>query len=270
MSFITSTETRYGKGVGRALSALMRAMSLPDASEDECTIGTEANLLFLNKYGIVIRAGQPLRCPEHGLILKPLGAQTGFEERNRNVIEIVPGVEGVIDRWDDQVFLGETLLAEGIDYRDAQMANSGYIKVDIPGFPRGVPVVIDRGAVNDARFSNNWRDFQNKSCNGLSDSFDRAALNGFQGRHFGHLQSLLSQSWVSPHEVNKDAMVVFLEACVKAKREGVLSSRWCSLDGGDDYKSLGVVRKAADYARRMAGDDAIARSRSQPRTFSPL
>jgi hypothetical protein len=274
MTFISNTEKRFGRGAAQGLVTLMRGMNLPEAYHGQFLEGTEANLLFLNKYGLVIRAGQNAFNLQHDLILKPLGAFNSFEDRSHAVIEIIPGVDGVIDSISDHNLLGECLWTDGIDFWDAQMANAGYIRYgEIPGLPNGIPVVVDRGAVKDKIFSDEWRKRHNPSGAGLRANFNHEALNGVQERLFQPYKSLLALAWPQQTSVNPEIMTAFLQSCEKAKKEGILSSNWGGT--GRDEKSSKVVSAAESYSRSMNSGDRTylglpPPENRGPRTYSPL
>jgi hypothetical protein len=152
-TFLPTTEDRYGGNVRGEVEKVLAAMDLPDPEPGEYLPGAEANMLFLNRYGIILRLGQARNAPEHDLILRPLRSvemegRPAWNGRKCPVsITLLPGVEGVSRSTDKSDTLRDRLAVDGIDFWDSKLPNCGYIRCKLPGFENGILVVVDRGSV---------------------------------------------------------------------------------------------------------------------------
>ena len=126
-------------------------MGLPAPQEKgEFLPGIDGALVFLNKYGVVIRIEEPQksgtyrsdRIKDNARILKPLGSiQIGAV-----VVEMYPALAPE-KKLANVKCLREKLESEGIEFYDHKISNVGRSPVKTEKFPEGEPVVIDVNAV---------------------------------------------------------------------------------------------------------------------------
>ena len=127
-------------------------------SWDEYMNGSEGVLVFLNRFGIVLRIEKvndfstsrvmPERINDSPWILRPLASINA----GNTVIEICPGCFPEQDEG-QAAFLVDRLREQNIDFCDSKLPNIGRIPFKTPRFPEGASVVIDRGAA--LRFTEN-------------------------------------------------------------------------------------------------------------------
>lgn len=124
-------------------------------NEIEFVLGTEGVLVFLNRYGVVIRIEhddkradiprehQYDRINDSPWVLRPLASlKTGDA-----IFEICPGCATSDDK-SESFALAQQLRLDGINFWDEGAHNTGKVRLRTPAFPHGITVVIDRGAVN--------------------------------------------------------------------------------------------------------------------------
>lgn len=128
-------------------------ISVPE-SKNEFMEGTEGALVFLNRYGLVIRIEleggfvlSPMldRINNSPWILKPIAS---IKAGKNSVIEICPGCFLEKDRK-KVYYLINQLCKQNINFCDYSLSNIGRIPVKTSRFPEGIPVVIDRLSVEN-------------------------------------------------------------------------------------------------------------------------
>ena len=110
----------------------------------------EGSLVFVNKYGVVIRIEPKrpakdyyTRVDDSGCILQTLGSI----DAGNAVIEICPGCDVEKDEASIE-YMRELLKGEGLRFSDDQLENLGRLHTDNALHPKGVLVVLDRLAVS--------------------------------------------------------------------------------------------------------------------------
>ncbi|MFH1157676.1 MAG: hypothetical protein V1721_02145 [Pseudomonadota bacterium] len=140
----------------RAVLDTFQKMGLPAPESMKGVVtGSEGALVFLNRYGVVIRIERkvakstpvdisPVRIDDSAWILKPLASIDSGEV----IIEICPGVHPEKDEK-KETYLAERLDEQGIYFWDCGIRNIGLVPIEKTArFPEGrIPLVIDRGAV---------------------------------------------------------------------------------------------------------------------------
>jgi len=260
--FAAALTGSFGASTARSVLAQFEKLGLPaPEAANEFVAGTAGHLLFLNRYGIVLRIesedtsdkvlGQYSydRVNDSPWVLQPIASIRA----GKAVIELCPGV----NKADDEMIaleLSEKLKGEGLTFWDNHAGNVGYVPVKTPQFPKGVPVVVDRGAVNRLTLS----------IGGI-----RNALHGFigfekqevseaaeaQANLYRPLCDRFRRGWQG--EV---PMARFWDLCRKYKDAGKLVSGWQGQDGF-------ITRKAMDGA--AAGRAYDARNGNKAETQVP-
>jgi hypothetical protein len=262
LSFLEAAEHRCGPDFARNAQTLLDAMGLPDAQPGEYLDGNESRQIFLDHYGLVIRAGSRAAAPEHKLILAPLRATKPILYRGvQRVLELMPGIRAGVSDTGDVLDVKKSLKAAGIDFWDSQRDNCGYLPIKSEYYPNGIPVVLDRGAVK--------RDMERAP----GKKTTLIEYHGTQQDVFAPLLKKLSRSWPANENVPVAPMKAFMEACRKdiaGKGDRLLSNRWnnphtdepdySSEDGPSDDMWNYYINKAheaelagAAYAKRLKG-----------------
>lgn len=213
------------------------------------------HLLFLNDAGCTIRLEQASRKDGAGnagyvdynseFVLQPLGRIDG------------PGLSlcvypGLISPWNEQPGDG---VARDLDKLSAQLKdqkihffdfdtrgdNIGYLPFTSPAWPRGVPVVIDPGAV--ARLSESVSPIK-RALDKMKSLFAEAEQPPVRQ---GDLYADLRGSFVSAMENKGQGIESFWTRCIAAKKSGLLQSSWTALPG--NFKDIPAVATA--YERRL-------------------
>lgn len=234
-TYTESAADRYGITAKQRLLRIFDAFRWPDAAEEEFVPGTESSLLFLNRYGLVLRTGERLYAPESDLILRPLASVDAGRDC---VIDLLPGVRAIAEDWTVAPMLGAVLEDEDIDFHDTTAQNVGYIPAALPGFPYGVPVVIDRGAVSElSRAFREYNPARNKpEVQTLRQSFNRETLRGFQEKFYAPLREGFEAAWPKGGKPDRAGVSRFLSLCAVEVEKGesgqpaMLSNRWTRSD----------------------------------------
>jgi hypothetical protein len=263
-SFLDAMEHRAGPAFAKAAAHVLEKMSLPDPAPGEYLDGNEARLVFLDDYGLVLRAGRPLSVPENNLILAPLRATKPLTFRAaRHVLELLPGVTARVRDADAVADIRKSLRACGVYFWDRQSANCGYLPIRNEYYPNGIPVVIDRGAVK--------RDHNPGTMN--MNGFQPVSYSGTQRDIYAPLLRKLEKAWPANENLPRGSMRAFMLACrndMRGSGHNLLSNKW----GGDpaldpDYsetdsegsgsygiyanKPLLAAEAGAAYAKRLHG-----------------
>lgn len=254
-TYIDNAASRYGLTAKQRLLRIFEAFGWPDAVPGEYVEGTESSLLFLNRYGLVLRTGDKMPIPEHDLILRPLAATSAGRDC---VIELLPGVRAIADSLQVAHMLGAVLQDEDISFHDMLVQNVGYVPAALPGFPSGVPVIIDRGAVSALNVL--CREFRpalkSPEIETLRQSFNRSALEGFQERFYQPLRASLQDAWPEGGRPDRAKLAGFLAQCAAeiAKSEAgspaLLTNRW-TIDGFGAGKPPKASEAGRLYALRI-------------------
>lgn len=225
------------------------------------------HLLFLTDAGCTIRLEQATPNDASGpggyvdynseFVLQPLGRIDG------------PGLSvcvypGLISPWDEENYDGITRDLDTVSARlrdekihffdfDTRGDNIGYLPFSSPAWPRGVPVVIDPGAV--ARL--------NAATSPVKRVLDRVKSLWTtptpppvrQGDLYADLRGSFTQA-LENHPHNKDrGMESFWVRCIEAKKTGFLQSGWTALP--QNFKDIPATATA--YERRLRAQVAVFR-----------
>jgi hypothetical protein len=219
-------EHRAGPAFARAAAQVLAALELPDPAPGEYLEGNEARQIFLDDYGLVIRAGRRLNVPENQLILAPLRATPPVRHRGAlHVLELMPGIRAGLEDATETYDVHKSLRACGIDYWDAQSANGGYLPIRDEYYPNGIPVVLDRGAVRRGLEP------------GAMQKFRPVSYRGTQADIYAPLLKKLARGWPASAPLPLRPLRAFLRACredIEGRGQSLLSNRWCRPAANDD------------------------------------
>ena len=149
--FVKYIKWKFGEETAQQVLDAFDKINLPAPTRDTHYLASnEGCLVFLNKYGAVIRVEAQIpeknyyaRVNDSGCILQPLGSI----DAGQAIIEICPGCTVEKDEASIE-YLKELLKDEGLVFSDPQLENIGRLYTDNPKFPKGVLLIIDRLAVS--------------------------------------------------------------------------------------------------------------------------
>lgn len=214
--FIGYLERMFGRETAGVVDRVLRKLGLPVPEHyGEYLAATEGALLFLNDHGIVIRIENGIpdgaeRINSNPRILQPLGSI----KAGSAIIEICPGCHPCEIR--QQAYdLQDHLMQDGVRFWDIKLINVGILPLKTPAFPEGVPVVIDRLAV----------DWLTESVAPVAEALERRVDH--QKEIYGDLQTQFSAAWPDGNEdPDTEKMQAFWEACRAAHDRGLLVAGW--------------------------------------------
>lgn len=219
-------------------------------------LGKEHMMIFLNPFGVVLRIGDPLPCPEHDLILKPLKSI----RMNNAVFEIMPGIDcGVNPASRDMQVLQHIFTAERYNFWDwDKPSNLGYLPAQASPFEDRVPVVLDRGAI---RVDNVLSHPRVKEFRVAGEMTRRViAYRGIQEKIFAPLLHAMQEAWPdATNEVNPSKMLEFWKQCrgeIEKNDAGLpslLRNQWEDNSGREEYYKTRQARESSFvYGERYA------------------
>lgn len=200
--------------VAEAMGDILAAAGLPLPDDKSIMQGAAGILLALDDYGFVMRLEKADnsvvnsgRVDGHPLVLQPLKSQILCDAA---VLEICPGVHIVEGHGlvDDQY--SRHLRKCGIDFWDAQNANTGILLL------AGTRVVIDRPAARQLR----------QTPDAIRKAWRKAGKNT-QKALYKDLRNAMKKAWPDGQALpDRDKFQSFLQLCRAKKVEGVLVSGW--------------------------------------------
>lgn len=233
--FANSLQLTFDKDTARKVLKTFELIGLPAPEKGEEYFGAaEGVLVFLNRYGVVIRIERPFdRINDSPWILSPLASiQAGM-----TIIEICPGCHFEPDEANVDN-LRKHLGNQGIDFWDCMTRNVGRIPVRIFGFPEGIPVVIDRPSVR--------RRLESivSVCQALKDESEKATET--VERLYAPLRDCFNDGWLQAQKIEG-----FWDMCRRYVQEGKLIAGW-----NDEGATHVLYEKASKAANRAAAYEA--------------
>jgi len=252
--FFADLKKRFDVPTAVMVAEFFKRLELPaPQNKAEFLSSTDGALVFLNKYGLVIRIETPttfvggeyegVRINDNAWVLKPLASfQAG-----KAVIEICPGGYQSQGAEQNQA-LRQRLREQGIHIWDYKFSNIGLIPVKTVNFPQGVHVVIDRLAVT--KLSDSVAPVR-EALKALHDEA-AAAVENF----YAPLRKGFSEAWSDPKKVGE-----FWALCESGVKEGKLVPGWNGYvddevyyercDHGTNDKIYAAKKAAEAYEIRM-------------------
>jgi len=225
-------------------------LPLPESLHEYMAPSVGGALMFLEDYGCVLRIehsenrnGERL---DHPHILQPIASLP----INDVIIEICPGTI-CADREIDTKLVINKLEDDGICYWDRNERNTGLLPIKKLGFPRGVPIVIDRLAVEEISgkidilkkyLSENFsiKNTSKKDHSIFPDGDPQEEL-------YGPLKTAFKGAWDAGK--NKDQIDKFWQLCSEFKEEGKLISGWT--DKSNTHIPEWIPDMSNIYAKRL-------------------
>jgi hypothetical protein len=251
-AFLAYLRETFDQATAQKVVESFQKLDLPlPQDEKEFLMGTEGGLVFLNRYGMVIRienANSPQslfkadRINDSPWILQPLATI----DAGKAVIELCPGCHFGNDDADVS-YLYEALLKQGTAFWDYGLPNVGRLPFKTPQFPEGVPVVIDRLAVR--KLSDSVKPVQQALMNVNDDELREAAEA--QERLYAPLRLAFDEGWA-----DSGKMPQFWSLCREGVQEGKLVAGWNEGAGfrGGSFKTDAAIEAAKHYENRLQSD----------------
>lgn len=246
-NFVDEITLRYSRQDAEESRRLLGDINLLMPRSDQYLLGKEHLLVFLSSFGMVVRVGDPLPCPEHDLILKPFKSI----KMNKAVFEIIPGIEcGIPLESQDMKILRYILAAEKYDFWDwDKPSNVGYLPVKAGPFKDRVAVVLDRGAVRkDSSSSARVKEFQ------VAGELTKRSIDfrGVQEKVFAPLREAMQDAWPdSTNVIDPLKMLHFWRLCrdeVEKRDRGepaLLTNKWEDSSSSEEYYKTEQARASS-------------------------
>lgn len=219
MSFLEAVADKYSPEDAAKVKEILERMQTVSPSAGEFFRGAESLYIIRRDCGVVLRVGDPLKTPEHDLVLQPW-KKCVLRKAVFEVLPVLPGPEqGCYPENDgraaDLIETFSILHRDGLEPHDLYDGHAGivvaknfvYLPAQAAPFKGCVPVVCDRGAVGG------WN--HRSSPLGISAPFKDAAYNGLQQRLFSRFTALLNRAWPEGADLpaGGGAMAEFWETC---------------------------------------------------------
>lgn len=210
---------KFGAESYAEVSTLLQKLGLPEPEHySEFFTGRTGVLIFINRYGVVVRIELPEN-PKEGInrvndsafILKPLATI----DLKFAVVEICPGYHiGASDK--DVQFLHRALNAEGINLTDGIPRNIGFSPFKTVEFPKGRPTLIDRISVN----------FLTENIAEIKAALEKQPPIT-EDIEYAPLVDAFKDAWPEISSMpNAERMRAFWQMCADFKSEGKLVAGW--------------------------------------------
>ncbi len=248
---------RYDDATVRNILGVFGKLGLPPpVSSAEFMKGSEGQLVFLSRYGLVLRIEEkryatPAQVKGAPWVLQPLKSI----DAGMAVVAVCPACH-VGGSMAQLVFLKERLRAQDVNFSDFQFVNFGRLPVKMPLFPEGVPVVIDRGAVSELteRVSVLGRALE-KEDPARESAFALEARAAAETL-YRPLRQALDDAWPDASGPADPAkMQQFFKLCAVYKEEGKLVAGWDDPAAIDKTKD--AARMAGAYETRLAATERL-------------
>jgi len=205
-----------GGNTGRAVSRILESLGLPvPQTAAEFIDGTDGALIFSARRGIVIRI-EPAsftRINDNPWILQPLTSFTA----GKAIVEICPAI-GTTGDDNDMLAVAYALPASGYELNDPHVGNIGLLPVKTPGFPQGIPVLIDRPSANAL----------SHATKNIRAALQRMGVDADpQQKLYAPLRHALKEAWPETAAApNAGKMQNFWQLCEAYVEKGLLTAGW--------------------------------------------
>lgn len=227
---------------------VLKAMGLPLPDQRAIVSGAVGTLIPLDQYGVMLRIEQSdrklavgQRVDAHPMVLQPLGQR---QLTDGAVLEICAGCR-MTDREEYSRLLVEKLPQTGVDFWDDGVTNIGLLPFTTPEYPDGVPVVIDRLAV----------DKLGDAVAPVKDALAVFGLTEDMQARYQPLKDAFDAAWPEGADIPAQAgFAQFKQMCVEFKQRGDLVTGWAQPAqgaGGDSFEA-DKSRKVSDAGKAYA------------------
>lgn len=235
---------KFGKDTARSVMKAFDGLQLPPPDSPDSYMGaSEGLILFLDRFGMVLRienAGGSLnpRINDSAWVLRPIATI----DAGRALIELCPGCRATNDGRVPEM-LAEELLAERVEFWDIQCANVGILPLATPFFPDGVPVVIDRLAVQKLSAA-----AEVAGC--ALNRMVSASLKEAENAYYKPFAERFTAAWRQPLKAPADPqkMKAFWDYCADQAFEGKLIPGW-KQNGAQSGKPGAAAAAGLNYNR---------------------
>jgi len=255
--FHQALNNRFKSSDALNIVKILHKLDIPiPEKQDEFLSGNDGLILFMDNYNVTVRIedkeaffGSRI---EHPHILQPIFSAAS----EKSIVEILPSstLEDIDDRLVADV--KARLYEDGLYFWDDHGGNVGRLPFSTPEFPDGVPIVIDRLAVERVDVSHlldHLKDF------GTPEDLERLETNkpevndyagkGEQEKFYAPLRDAFQKTFDNP-ENSAESIQKAWKICTEFKAEGKLIAGWHGTDKHIDTPSF-IEDIAKKYAKRM-------------------
>jgi hypothetical protein len=267
-SFRHDITVRYGAETADAVEKLFDKLQLPwPENGDQYNWACEGFLLFLDGYGAVLRLEQTkgatlsnhklTRVNDNPWILQPLASV----EVGKLTAEICPGTHATADER-KAIALANELGKWGYHFWDIGARNVGLLPVKTVEFPDGVPVVIDRLAVDELSRSARWlqRILPVKGIVNRNDA---------QEKLYGDLRAAFNTAWEGGAAAS-EKISGFWRAMQAACTDGRLVQGWNKCNGTRPVEEANRAARAYGALIKANGERLKSRPACRSLSIPPL
>ena len=229
----------------------LEAMGLPFPALGAVVPGAMGMLIPLDNHGLMLRIEQSdshlltgKRIDAHPMILQPLGRRNLTDGV---VLEICAGCR-MTTKEEYSRLLVDKLPLTGVEFWDDGVTNIGLLPFKTEQYPEGVPVVIDRLAV----------DKLSDDIAPVAQALDAFGLQKDMQAHYQPLKDAFANAWPENAKMpDAQGFAHFLSLCEEFKARGDLIAGWAEYNTSQDasfeeQKSHKVAQAGERYAHQIA------------------
>lgn len=245
--FVDYLLEKFGdKATASAVLDAFEKMGIPaPESRDEFMDGAAGVLVFLNRYGLVIRIEHEYlgRINDSPWVLKPIASIDADEA----IFEICPGCLPETDKEKNE-FLIKQFKEQNIFFWDKGIRNIGRVPFKTSMFLHGIPVVFDRPSV--IRLTDGVDSV--RSLLGIPKSREFLEAEMAQEKLYGPLRDAFDAAWPDKLKLlDPSKMKRFWNLCECYKKEGKLAAGWNNSQPYTDGKADMASMTARFYETRL-------------------
>lgn len=250
----------HGPETAQAVMYVFKKLELPlPSSEEEAGKEREDDLIFLNRYGMVLRIDNRKSViqewGEKGRIRTPwMVAPIKAIVAGDVVLSLYPGARLRDVNNNDRKYLYRRLKEWGVEFTDPSPRNIGFSAYATPRFPNGVPLAIDGDSVALNQKIKN-------PCHLAPDQETQDVIDAEEAVH-GPLRTAFAKAWAGEAK-----MLSFWDMCAQHVQEGKLIAGWESYASLQEYDS----RFHACHAMRSGEiyEETLKTAQDKPRGNKP-
>lgn len=224
---------RFGSATAKKIIETLKKLELPlPVNQEHYMDGSTGVLIFIDRYATLLRIERKkdARINDSAWILKPFATL----DAGNAYIEICGGCRASPDGAASEAAY-QYLRHENIDYWDSDSDNAGFLPVILPGFPEGVPVVIDRLAAERINKKNLKADFKRANDNAP------AGLQRAVSDYYKPFIKVFRAAWpLGATAPDPELMKGFWAFCARQAEAGKLDAGWKQLGRDVVAKALSL------------------------------
>jgi hypothetical protein len=269
-SFVNHMKKRYDSETANKVLNAFGEIGLPaPAGYEEFVMGAEGELVSLKRYGLVLRIEGKKEVQQHWgnneikdspFLSKPLASiDVGGAH-----IQICAGA-GCLGMQDESslcAFLADRLSMDGIAYYDQKHDNAGLMPASTPLFPSGIPIVIDRGAVEERTWMDTKPISEAERVKMAAEAKEAAAADETL---YAPLRQAFDVAWPDKTKTaDTEKMKHFFLLCQDYVSKGKLIASWEYSGKRISGKSMFVANTAKAYETRLQAAERCTADPSVP------